>query len=107
MIEIKDIGWFKKVVAPVLKDYEINYKFFEEGDFGSLNQVEFNSEKIGGNIDFWGLGWLGIFVWDYQKEEQLFNVLLEPHQEKNKEKALEELQRLLEYPPAIKIRRSK
>ena len=46
-----------------------------------LNQVEFNSKKVGGNIDFWGLGWLGVFVWDYEKEEQLINLLIEPSQE--------------------------
>lgn len=96
MKEIKDIKWFKDKLAPELQDYELKYKFFNEGDFGSLNQVEFNSKKIGGNVDFWGLGWLGIFVWDYKTEEQLLNVLLEPDQEKEKENAFEQLERLLQ-----------
>ncbi|MGB4775791.1 MAG: hypothetical protein WBP45_11505 [Daejeonella sp.] len=95
MREVKDIAWFKKAIVPTLKNYELNYRFFEEGDFGSLSQFELNSEKIGVVIDFWGLGWLGIFVWDYQKEEQLLNILLEAHQEDEKDKAFEELQSLL------------
>jgi len=28
-----------------------------------LNQVEFNSKKLGGKINFWGFDWVGIFVW--------------------------------------------
>jgi hypothetical protein len=95
MKETRDLEWFKKEVSPNLKGYELNYRFFIEGDFGSLNQVEFNSKKIGGNIDFWGLGWLGIFVWSYEKDEQVLNVLLEPHQKEQKEKAFEELRELL------------
>ena len=91
----KDIEWFKKEISPNLGEYELEYKFFEEGDFGSLNQVEFNSKKIGGNIDFWGLGWLGVFVWNYEKEEEILNVFLEPHQSEEKEKLFERLKKLL------------
>jgi hypothetical protein len=91
---IKNIDWFKKEVASTFTGYVLNYKFFDKGDFGSLNQVEFNSDTMGGNIDFWELGWLGIFVWDYKKEEELINVLLEPHQEK--EKIFEHLLSLLD-----------
>jgi len=50
MKEVKDIEWFKKELAPHLKAYELIFKFFEQGDFGSLSQVEFNSEKVGGNL---------------------------------------------------------
>lgn len=57
--------------------------------------VEFQVSKRGGNVDFWGLGWIGIFVWDYETEEQLLNVLLEPHQEKEKEQAFKKLRELL------------
>ncbi|HZY39061.1 MAG TPA: hypothetical protein VFE53_20535 [Mucilaginibacter sp.] len=95
MKEVNDIEWFKAKFAPKLKGYELDYKFFSEGDFGSLNQVEFNSRKIGGNIDFWGLGWLGVFVWDYEKEEQLLNLLIEPSQEEQKIAAFNKLQGLL------------
>ena len=95
MKEANDIQWFKFKLAPKFGGYKLDYKFFSEGDFGSLNQVEFNSRKIGGNIDFWDLGWLGIFVWDYEKEEQLLNLLIEPSQEEEKIAAFEKLQSLL------------
>jgi len=95
MNEIKDINWFKDKLAPKLQGYELGYRFFDEGDFGSLSQVEFNSKKIGGAIDFWGLGWLGIFVWHNEKEEELLNVLLEPHQDMEKEEAFKQLEELL------------
>nr|WP_157247369.1 hypothetical protein [Pedobacter panaciterrae] len=51
----RNIDWFKEEIAPVLLGYEITYSYFEDGDFDSLNQVEFNSPKLGGNIDFWEL----------------------------------------------------
>jgi len=90
-----NMEWFKNEFSSKLEDYEFVYKFFNEGDFGSLNQIEFNSKKIGGNIDFWGLGWIGIFVWDYEVGEQLLNILLEPDQEKEKEQAFKKLEDLL------------
>ena len=94
-MDINNIDSFKAELAPQLKSYKLEYRFFNEGDFGSLNQIEFNSKKIGGNIDFWGLGWLGIFVWDYEKEEQVLNLLIEPSQEEEKIAAFKKLQSLL------------
>jgi hypothetical protein len=91
MNDIKNISWFKKTIEPKLRGYEIKYKFFEKGDFGSLNQVEFNSDAKGGVIDFWGLGWLGLHLYSYQKDEEILNVLLEPDEEIEKTKALEQL----------------
>ena len=93
---VKDIEWFKKSVEPLLNGYEINYKYYDKGDFGSLNQAEFNSKKIGGNVDFWGLGWLGVFVWSYETDEQLINILVESDKEVEKEKTLIELLQILE-----------
>jgi len=87
----RNIEWFRNEIAPVLLGYEITYNYFEEGDFGSLNQVEFNSPKLGGNIDFWGLNWLGVLLWNYEEERELINVLLEPDEKSSKEKALSDL----------------
>jgi hypothetical protein len=92
---MKDIAWFKETAEPQLKGYEIKYSYYEKGDFGSLNQAEFNSKKIGGNVDFWGLGWLGVFVWNYETDKQLINVLVEAGKEVEKEKALMELLQIL------------
>lgn len=92
---MKNIVWFKEEVEQYLKMFEIKYKFFEKGDFGDLNQVEFNSKEKGGEIDFWSTGWLGIHLVDYIKGEELLNVFLEPHQEEEKENAFKRLQELL------------
>lgn len=92
---MKNIIWFKEEVEPCMKNFEIKYKFFEKGDFGALNQVEFNSKEKGGEIDFWSTGWLGVHLVDYTKGEELLNVFLEPHREEEKEKVLRRLQELL------------
>jgi len=94
---MKNINWFKSVIAPNLNEYEIKYKFFDKGDFGSLNQVEFNSTEKGGEIDFWNTGWLGIHLVDYVKGQELLNVFIEPEKKEEQEKALEKLQFLLNY----------
>jgi hypothetical protein len=84
MADIKDIELFKTHVASTLVNYELQYRFYEKGDFGSLSQVIFNSPQNGGGIDFWGKGWLGIDLHDYEKDEQVLNVLLEPNQKEEK-----------------------
>lgn len=33
---MKDINWFKNEVAPYLTGYEIQYRFYSNGDFGPL-----------------------------------------------------------------------
>jgi hypothetical protein len=93
---MKNVVWFKEEMEPYLKTFEIKYKFFEKGDFGELNQVEFNSKEKGGEIDFWSSGWLGIHFVDYIKGEELLNVFLEPQQEEEKENAFKRLQELLQ-----------
>jgi hypothetical protein len=94
---IENITSFKSEIAPLmnLKGYAIQYKFFSEGDFGSLNQAEFNSNRISGNVDFWGRGWLGIFIWDNKTEKELLNVFCEPSQSNAKKKAFDELRTIL------------
>ncbi|MCX6180977.1 MAG: hypothetical protein NT150_03490 [Bacteroidetes bacterium] len=91
-----NVEWFEKEIAPSLKCYKISYRFYEEGDLGSLHQVEFNSSEKGGNIDFWGLGWLGVFVWDYKKEEQILNILIDPENQSEKEKVFQSLKNILQ-----------
>ncbi|WP_291598362.1 hypothetical protein [Bacteroides sp.] len=92
---MKDINWFKNEVAPYLTGYEIQYRFYSNGDFGPLTQIRFESLKKGGTIEFWGLNWLGIFLYDHDKDDLVLNVLLEPHETEKKELYLGMLQELL------------
>jgi hypothetical protein len=74
----KDINWFKQRIEPQLSGYELSYRYYEKGDFGSLTQVGFEGKDKGGQIDYWGLGWLGIFLYDYTSESIVINILLSP-----------------------------
>jgi len=92
---MKNVEWFKNVFASHLKGFEIKYKFFEKGDFGSLNQVEFNSQEKGGEVDFWSSGRLSIYFVDYKTGKELLNILLMPSQDEEKEIAFQKLRELL------------
>jgi hypothetical protein len=94
---MKNISWFKENIIPYLEGFEIEFKFYENGDFGDLNQVEFNSNEKGGEIDFWSTGWLGIHLVDYIEGEEILNVLLGPDQYEEKENAGKRLQELLQH----------
>jgi hypothetical protein len=93
----KDIIWFKNEFAHLLgQGYELKYSTFQDGDFGNLERVEIEGNNKGGNVDFWSLGWLNIHLVDYyEKGNELLNVLLEPHQEREKEVAFRKLKELL------------
>jgi hypothetical protein len=78
----KKLIWFKETITPKLGNYEIKYKFFEEGDFGSLNQIEFNNEQRGGNID-------------YLKGDELMNLMIEPNKLEEMNNNLEKLVAIL------------
>lgn len=92
---MKDLNWFKDTFESHLKGYDIEYRFFEDGDFGSLHQVEFNSNEKGGEIDFWSLGWLSIHFVNYTNGEILLNILLNPEQSDEKDENLNKLIELL------------
>jgi hypothetical protein len=92
---MKDFDWFKSEFEPYLKEYDVEYRFFKEGDLGDLNQVEFNSKERGGEIDFWSLGWLNVHFVNYANGEELLNVLLKPEQSKEKDEVLNKLKELL------------
>lgn len=76
----KNSDWFQKNIMSQLIAFEVIEKQFPDGDFGNLDQLEFNSEKIQGNVDFWSKGWIGILVWDDVSKKELLNVLWEPHE---------------------------
>jgi hypothetical protein len=90
-----DITWFKEKIMPTFIGYKIEYRSFKDGDFGDLERIEFEGYEKGVSIDFWSSGWLGIHAYDYKEEQEIFNVLLEPQQRLEKEKAFEEVQNIL------------
>jgi hypothetical protein len=92
---MRDVKWFKQEFESYLKGYEVEYKFFEKGDLGDLNQVEFNSMEKGGEIDFWSSGWLSVHFVDYINGNELLNILLKPEQYEEKDKILNQLKKLL------------
>lgn len=89
------LDWFKNSFVQNLDKYVTEYRFFEEGDFGSLNQVIFNSTKMGGEVEFWSSGFMRIHLWDYENDKELINILLEPSENKEKESVFTKLAELL------------
>jgi len=53
-------------------------------------------------VGFWGLGWLGIFFYDYLNDSTILNVLLEPEQENEKLEAIAQLIHLIKSHSIIK-----
>ncbi|QLJ63739.1 hypothetical protein HP437_00435 (plasmid) [Serratia marcescens] len=78
MIDIKE---FINEVIPKLEGYTFKYSTFSEGDFGSLERVEFEGNGKVGAIDFWSSGWLGLDVYDMRLNDQILNQLMEPNEE--------------------------
>ncbi len=73
--------WFKVMIQPKLSekaDYVFNYRHYDDGDFGDLDQVAFDSDAYLCEIDFWSSGWLSLGVWDVLQEKVVINEFLEP-----------------------------
>lgn len=87
--------WFKQNLEKLFTKYKLTYRYFPEGDLGSLDEVAFESEKVGGAINYWGKGYLGIFIYDYRKEIEIMNVLLSSEQNLEKEKFIKKMLTLL------------
>ncbi len=87
--------WFKETILPALKEYQVKFSFFKGGDFGDIERIEFEGKDKGGGIDFWSSGWLGINVYDYKEDREIMNILLEPQENLEKEKAFNDLQIIL------------
>ncbi len=86
-----DFNWFKEDFFQYLKDYKVDYRFFEQGDYGHLNQVIFNSSRRGGEIDFWEDGTFSIHMWDFQNDEELLNIILKPNESFRRQYVFERL----------------
>ena len=92
----KESDWFRHNIMNKLSGFDVIEKSFPSGDFGALEQIEFNSDKISGNIDFWSLGWIGILVWDREHEQELMNILCEPSEKEKIEEAFNKLRLILQ-----------
>jgi hypothetical protein len=91
----KDIEWFKQSIYPLMSEYSVSFKSFLNGDFGDIERVDFKNERLGGSIDFWSSGWLGVYVYSYEKEKELYNVLLEADENLEKEEAFRHFEKLV------------
>ena len=49
---MENINWFRVEFEPHLSGYETKDRFYEKGDFGTLNQVEFNKDDRGAKSIF-------------------------------------------------------
>ncbi|SFQ23450.1 hypothetical protein [Parafilimonas terrae] len=90
-----DIKLFKQELKHFFKQYEIEYRHFPEGDFGELQEVVFENKFKVGAIQFWGMDYLAIQLFDYQTQEMLINIIFEPDQDAQKEKGLQNLVNLI------------
>ena len=90
----RNLQWFKEYFIQHLENYDIEYRYFPKGDFGTLNQINFDSNKLGGTIEFWGKGYTYIMLYDYEHEVDLINVMLFPN-DKNTEFTWKKLENLL------------
>ena len=78
----KDINWFKQEIEPQLSGYDVNYRYFEQGDFGSLSQVGFEGKDNSSALH--------ILQENFENEEAM-----QPHRE-GWDKGLADLQSFLE-----------
>ncbi|MGM9738291.1 MAG: hypothetical protein ACI3ZT_07775 [Candidatus Cryptobacteroides sp.] len=78
---MSDIEYFKKELLPFFKLFDCKWRKYPEGDLGALEQIIFESPTLGGNIDFWENGHLGIYLYDYASDHEIYNKLLEPSEE--------------------------
>ena len=83
---MKDLGWVQKNLIPHLIDYTIECNYYA---------ITFESSQKGGYIHFWGSGWFGVDVYDYEKDEEVLNVLLEDNEIEEQDQLLEKLKKIL------------
>ncbi len=77
-----DLNWFKISFSPKLIGFSIEYLSFENGDLGDLDEVRCESNRLGISISFWSSGYLGIFIYDYEKDLELLNIITDKKSER-------------------------
>ncbi|RSK38410.1 hypothetical protein [Hymenobacter perfusus] len=89
------LTWFKEELAPRFAGFAVVYRSCGEGDFGTLERVEFESDALLGTLDFWSHDWLDVHVIDRVSVEERLNLFLGPDQETDKAQAIAALLGLL------------
>lgn len=89
------LTWFKDELAPHLAGFALAYRSCGQGDFGTLERVEFESDALLGTLDFWSHEWLDVHVIERASVEERLNLFLGPNQEADKAQAIAALLALL------------
>ena len=90
-----DMNDFKKILAPMLKNYKLTYSSYPNGDFGSLKRVSIEGENKIACIDFWSKGWLALDIYDLILDDQIMNILLDPFKIEEQSNAIKQFIRIL------------
>jgi hypothetical protein len=90
-----NITWFRNGIEEAFSDYTVTHRYFPESDFGTLDQVGFESDKKGGQIDFYSNDVLHIHIFDYTLDKEIFVILLGPDQEIEKLEAIKKMLKLI------------
>ena len=83
--------WFKEHIAPQMSTFDIQYRYFSQGDFGSLDEVNFESERFIGTINYWGNGFLSVTLFDNIMNDIVVNIMVDSDIENDKLAAMNDL----------------
>ena len=105
--ESEIFAYFNEALMPYFEQFELKNKFYKNGDFGDLNQIEFNSDCMGGVVDFWSNGYISLHLVDYLSGNELLNIMLESNKIEEQKNQINILKKLIHenqkiIPPKIK-----
>jgi len=75
-----DSGWFQKNIEPRLAGCSFTYSSFSRGHFGDRERVEVAAGRKLATMEFWSEGWVGIDVYDLDRDDQVMNTLISPEE---------------------------
>ena len=73
-----DIEWFQQQFKEKLRAYKLKVTVFDnplKDPFGDLTRIEFQRGHIDGMVNFYSRGVVYIEVFDWEKEENILNIL--------------------------------
>lgn len=74
----ENIQWFQQRFKEKLSTYKLKVTVFDnplKDSFGDLTSIEFQRAHIDGMVNFYSRGVLYIEVFDWEKEEDILNIL--------------------------------